>query len=94
MTTIPGPKFLGDGREDELYRLCLSLLRELWVVTDRVRVLEAALVVRGVLDAGAVDGHRPSEELRKDLAQERALLIERVLGNIPLAATTGAAEGQ
>ena len=79
MTDPDFPKFLGVGRDDELYRVCLALLRELWVVTDRVIVLEDLLVEHGVLGSGDVDVHRPSPALAAALQRERDSLIERVL---------------
>lgn len=64
---------------DRLGQALLTLTRELWIVKDRVRVLEAALANAGVLGATAVDQLQPDSALQAELAAERARLIDTVL---------------
>lgn len=64
---------------DRLGQALLTLTRELWIVKDRVRVLEAALAKAGVLGATAVDQLQPDSALQAELAAERARLIDTVL---------------
>jgi hypothetical protein len=42
----------------------LALARELWVVRDRVRVMEAMLIDRGILAVNAIDNYQPTTEPR------------------------------
>jgi hypothetical protein len=64
---------------DRLGQALLTLTRELWVVKDRVRVLEAALAQAGVLGSDAVNQLQPDAALQAELAAERARLIDTVL---------------
>lgn len=64
---------------DQLGKALLTLGSELWVVKDRVRVLEAALVNAGLLSADAVNKLQPDAALQKELTTERARLIDAVL---------------
>jgi hypothetical protein len=65
---------------DRLGQAIITMTKELWVVKDRVRILEAALAEAGVLVPDAVDKFQPGEELAQSLSADRALLIEHVLG--------------
>jgi hypothetical protein len=64
---------------DRLGQALLALTRELWVVKDRVRVLEAALVEGGTLSPDTVDRLQPGPELTQTLEAERMQLINAVL---------------
>jgi hypothetical protein len=65
---------------DRLGQALLTLTQELWVVKDRVRVLEAALAEAGVVPPDTVSKFQPDEALTQELAEERAQLISSVLG--------------
>lgn len=65
---------------DRLGQALITLTQELWITRDRVRVLEAALAEAGVLPPDAVDELQPDDALAEALREERAQLIERVLG--------------
>ena len=65
---------------DKLGQALLTLTRELWVVKDRLRVLEAALADAGVIAPDAAETYQPDEALTELLDKERAQLIEQVLG--------------
>ena len=65
---------------DRLGQALLTLSKELWVVKDRVRLLEAALADAGVLLPNSVDQFQPDAALQEQLGKERAQLIEQVLG--------------
>ena len=64
---------------DRLGKALLSLSRELWVVKDRLFVLEAALADQGIIAAGLLDDFQPDEALQQKLESERAALITSVL---------------
>jgi hypothetical protein len=65
---------------DKLGQALLTLTKELWVVKDRLRVLEAALAEAGTIAPNAVETYQPDESLTELLGQERAQLIKQVLG--------------
>ncbi len=65
---------------DKLGQALLTLTKELWVVKDRLRVLEAALAEAGTIVPNAVETYQPDESLTELLGQERAQLIKQVLG--------------
>ena len=65
---------------DKLGQALLSLTKELWVVKDRLRVLEATLAQAGVMAPDAVDTHQPDADLAELLDEECSALIKSVLG--------------
>jgi hypothetical protein len=65
---------------DRLGQALITLSKELWVVKDRVRLLEATLTDAGVLLPNAVDQLQPDAALQAELGKERTQLIEQVLG--------------
>jgi hypothetical protein len=65
---------------DRLGQALITLTKELWVVKDRVRVLETVLADAGVVTPDAVDTFQPDEALQEVLDKDRAQLIEQVLG--------------
>lgn len=67
---------------DRLGQALITLTKELWVVKDRVRILEAALASAGVITPDAVDGFAPDEQLQTLLNAERGQLIENLLATL------------
>lgn len=65
---------------DQLARQNVQLITELWIVKDRLAVLERLLTEKGILDVGAVDTTTPDEALGPILDAERDSYIKRVLG--------------
>ena len=74
------PQYLAGSTLDDVARMVTGLTEELWVLRDRVMVLEDALAKAGVLAGDAVDEHEVDAELGETLARERMRLITRVLG--------------
>ena len=56
---------------DDLANGLLLLARELWVVKDRQRVLEALLADNGIIAPFAVANHQPVSDLAAELLAER-----------------------
>ena len=73
---------LRPGDIDKLGQALLTLTKELWVVKDRLRVLEAALAEAGVIPPDAVDTFQPDEQLSEVLDKECTQLIEHVLATL------------
>ena len=57
----------------------LTMARELWVVKDRQRVLEALLAQHGILAPEAVASHQPDAKIQAALDRECRAWIERLL---------------
>jgi hypothetical protein len=74
------PSFLADRDLDDVARMCLELAGEVWVLRDRIRVLESLLEQSGALPPGAVDAAEPDDELAGRLEHERTRFVERLLG--------------
>jgi len=70
---------LNDGDVGRLGQALITLTKEVWVLRDRQRVLEAALEAAGVLDRAVIDAHTPDAKLAESLAQERQQLIDNIL---------------
>jgi hypothetical protein len=64
---------------DRLGQALLTLTKEVWVLRDRQRILEAMLEQAGILDPSALETFEPDAALADTLATERRALIERVL---------------
>jgi hypothetical protein len=60
----------------------LALARELWVVRDRVRVMEALLVSRGTLTVNAIDQYQPSAEQQTRLDQDCEVFLGQLLAQM------------
>ncbi|MGI9290812.1 MAG: hypothetical protein ACR2QG_06010 [Gammaproteobacteria bacterium] len=67
---------------DKLGQALLTLTKELWVVKDRLRILEAALADANVITPETVDAYQPDADLSELLDTECTQLIERVLGSL------------
>lgn len=57
----------------------LTLTRELWVITDRMHVMEAVLAKHGLNISDEITQHKPDSVLSEKLQQDGTALIERVL---------------
>lgn len=77
MTTRP---LSAKTEADPLYQMLVNLTRELWVVKDRLLILEEVLESAGITVSELIDQHQPDEALSENLDRERALLLKRVLG--------------
>jgi len=86
-TDPPARQFLGGDQIDDLGKALLVLSRELWVVKDRMAVLEKVLEKHGI-PASEIDGFQPDAAFEAELAAQRQHLIDMVLG-----ALSGRTEG-
>lgn len=72
----PGPRtIIGPDQVDNVAEAVLALTRELWVLTDRLAVVEAVLERGGRLEAGEVERFTPDAALEADLAARRQKLL-------------------
>ena len=82
MRTVDRPDrpYLSQKELDDLMRMNSELLAELWILRDRVTVLEHMLQEKSVIDRKQLNEYVPQGDLAKELERERAALIERVAG--------------
>lgn len=73
---------------DQLARQNVQLLTELWIVKDRLAVLEDLMVRKGLLAADEIDNVDPDAPLTDKLEGERESYIKRVMGLAPEERTT------
>lgn len=75
--------YLSTDDVDQLARQNTQLMTELWIVKDRLAVLEAMLVEKGLLDAEVIDDNPPEGALAEKLDRERERFIRRIVGLPP-----------
>ncbi|CAN5298309.1 hypothetical protein BH10PSE4_BH10PSE4_38480 [soil metagenome] len=77
--------YLTADNVDDLGRMTMALLAELWIVRDRVAVLEQLLVERGSLTDGEIDDYVPAQAFSAKLETLRDRMAAAVVG-APIAA--------
>ncbi len=80
MVDAPKQPYMGDAMLDTLIRMNTELMSELWILRDRVTVLEHMLEQKGVVDRKAMDDFVPTGDLAKELLRERDAMVEKVVG--------------
>jgi hypothetical protein len=77
--------YLTADNVDDLGRMTMALLAELWIVRDRMAVLEQLLIERGGLTEDEIDDYVPSPALSAKLETLRDRMAAAVVG-APIAA--------
>jgi hypothetical protein len=77
--------YLTTDHVDDLGRMTLALLAELWIVRDRMAVMEQLMIERGALTAGEIDDYVPDAGLADTLERLRTRMATAVVG-APIAA--------
>jgi hypothetical protein len=72
-------RILGPNQLDRLGEALLALTGEVWILTDRLAVLEAVLAGHGINATEAIDRFVPSPDMEKTLDAKRDKLIATVL---------------
>jgi len=67
---------------DQLGQAVITLTKELWILKDRQRILEAILADAGLLDRSVIESYKPDKELSETLSAERRQLIDSVLDTL------------
>lgn len=82
--------YLSADDVDRLARQNTQLMAELWIVKDRLAVLEHLLEAKGVVEAGEVTDFLPTDDMAAYLDRERDRYIRRIQGLAPGDRTTEA----
>jgi len=80
MVNPPKKPYTGDEMMDNVIRMNTELMSELWILRDRVTLLEHVLQQQGVLNRKALDDLVPTGELAQELLRERDALVEKIVG--------------
>ena len=75
----PDRKLLGPDQIDDLGLAIISLTKEVSVLADRVRVLEAVLDKKGLDVSTEIERLEPDEDLQKALDEQGRLIAKSVL---------------
>ena len=78
MTTPPRP---ASDEFEALLRMNTELLSELWILRDRVAVLEKLLDEKGILPRKAIDDYTPDAAFDAELQKERDRMVKQVVGS-------------
>jgi len=70
---------LGPADIERLGQALITLTKELWILKDRQRILEAALAEAGIVTREAIDAWQPDDALRDELGGERRRLIDGII---------------
>jgi hypothetical protein len=77
--------YLNEDNVDDLGRMVVGLLSELWIMRDRIAVLEELLAQKGVLTAGSVESFDWTQEQAETMEKLRDRMVAAVIG-APIAA--------
>lgn len=72
--------YLQADNVDDLARMVVALLSELWVTRDRMAVMEKLLVERGALAPSEIDDFTPAGEFADELEALRDRMVGSVIG--------------
>lgn len=75
--------YLEPGDIDQLARQHVELMAEVWILRDRVRLLESVLQIKGILEAEQLDTMVPGDTLKQALKRERDAFVARIVGLPP-----------
>ena len=78
----PDRQTLTNADVASLGQAILTLTKELWVVTDRMHIMEAVLAKHGLDISDEITQHKPDSILSEKLQQNGTALIERVLSSL------------
>jgi len=79
MSNSKGDKFFDAPYVDELLRMNTELLAELWIVKDRLLVLEQVLCEKLDVDRDDIDRFVPDSSFAEELDREREIMMKKVM---------------
>ena len=82
MRARPEQTFFTDPAIDRIMGVLMSLAGEVYVLRDRMRVLEARLSEQGVLAPGALDSWTPTPEQAQATQADRDAFVTHLLDNL------------
>ena len=80
MTKPPPRPVTGSEDMDAVMRINTELMSELWILRDRVTILEKLLEEKGVITREAINDYAPEGEFAEQLDDERDRFVRRIAG--------------
>ena len=80
MSSLPEKKNTDLDEINALMRINTELMSELWILRDRVIILEKVLEEKGILEAKIIDNYVPDENLSQEIETERDKFVRRIAG--------------
>lgn len=77
------PSYLKPEDIETLARQNVQLMTELWILKDRVFLLEDMLAKQSIIERADFEMKEPDEALSKELEAERVAYIKRIVGVRP-----------
>jgi hypothetical protein len=74
--------YIGDERLDELARLSVGLMKEIWLLRDRQLVLERMLERSGAIERSAIERHEPDARAEAEIRIEVDRMIRRIFDGV------------
>lgn len=87
--TNPSTPYLAESNVDDLGRMVVALLSEVWIMRDRMHVLEKLLEERAGLGVDDIENYRHSPASIEQLDALRKRLVDNVVGAPLLAQQRG-----
>lgn len=79
---FPDRRTLEDADVGRVGEALLTLTREVWVLTDRLTVIEAVLAKRGMDIREEIEAFEPDEDLRSEMDARGKALVSAVLNTL------------
>ena len=76
------PAFFGQDGMDQMMSIVLELAAELWVVRERVFLMEAVLQSQGVAVSDAIEAFTPTDEQQATLGRMRAEMTAQMFRSL------------
>ena len=70
--------YIGDDRLDELARISIGLMKEIWLLRDRQMVLERLLDSQGLVERRLIELDEPDHRAEAEIRMEADRMIARV----------------
>ncbi len=76
------PNYFESSAIDNVYTISLELGAAIWVVKDRLRVIEELLDRAGVVKTESIEQYRADPDIQKNLVEQRNAFIQKIYGII------------
>ena len=73
------PVFLGSETNDKMMRVVMALAREVYILQDRLGIVEKMLEDKDILSRQAIDEYKPDDSEHKLIQQRRDQFIQQLL---------------
>ena len=78
----PGRETLSDADIGSVGLVLLSLTKEIWIIRDRLAVMEAVLAEKGIDIREDIEAYQPDREMRDALREQGNQLVSEVLNTL------------